>query len=218
MKQELASQRSLVFSYLTLRTAIGVLGTALPFVVSLGALVLFRTGIQSSLSAYYYTGMRDVLVGTFWAIGFFLLSYKGYERADDIAGNLGCLFAVGISLFPTAPDFAPSSAARLIGYIHFAFAALFFLTLIYFSLFLFTKTHPRKSPSRRKLQRNIVYKACGYAMCVCLLLIFVYTVLPKEAAYVFLVFNPIYWLEAIAIVAFGVSWLTKGQAILKDEV
>jgi len=26
-----------------------------------------------------------------------------------------------------------------------------------------------------------------------------------------------FWLEATAIVAFGVSWLTKGEAILKDE-
>ena len=28
---------------------------------------------------------------------------------------------------------------------------------------------------------------------------------------------PRFWLEAIAIVAFGVSWLTKGEAILKDQ-
>ena len=28
---------------------------------------------------------------------------------------------------------------------------------------------------------------------------------------------PRFWLEAIAIEAFGVSWLTKGEAILKDQ-
>ena len=28
---------------------------------------------------------------------------------------------------------------------------------------------------------------------------------------------PIFWLESLAVVAFGVSWLTKGEAILKDE-
>ncbi len=29
-------------------------------------------------------------------------------------------------------------------------------------------------------------------------------------------FNPIFWLEAIALWAFGISWLTKGETILID--
>ena len=29
--------------------------------------------------------------------------------------------------------------------------------------------------------------------------------------------EPIFWLESVAIVAFGLSWLTKGETILKDE-
>jgi hypothetical protein len=217
MQQELGNEKTLVISYLTLRKAIGILGTALPFVVSLGALIVFQTGIQSSLSSYYYTGMRDVFVGTLWAIGFFLLSYKGYERTDEIAGDLGCVFAVGVSLFPTAPDCATSCTAQIIGHIHLIFATLFFLTLIYFSLCLFTKTDPTKPPSIRKKQRNIIYKVCGYVMSVCVLLIAVYYFLPKEAKALFKVLNPVYWLEATAIVAFGISWLIKGEAILKDE-
>jgi hypothetical protein len=115
MKKEIKLDDSLVFSYLTLRKAIGWLGCALPFTVSLGALFIFRTGIQSSISNYYYTGTRDVLVGTLWAIGFFLLSYKGYQRIDTIAGRLGCVFALGTALFPTAPEVNPSSSATVIG-------------------------------------------------------------------------------------------------------
>jgi hypothetical protein len=92
-------ENALIISYLTLRKAIGILGAALPFVLAIGAAVLFMTGIQDSISAYYYTGMRNVFVGMLCATGFFLLSYKGYERKDSIAGNLGCLFAVGV-----APD------------------------------------------------------------------------------------------------------------------
>ena len=30
-------------------------------------------------------------------------------------------------------------------------------------------------------------------------------------------FSPLFWLEAVAVVAFGVSWLTKGEAILADK-
>jgi hypothetical protein len=29
--------------------------------------------------------------------------------------------------------------------------------------------------------------------------------------------NPVFWLESLAVEAFGVSWLTKGETILKDE-
>jgi len=29
-------------------------------------------------------------------------------------------------------------------------------------------------------------------------------------------FHPLFWLEATAVVAFGVAWLVKGQAVLKD--
>jgi hypothetical protein len=32
-----------------------------------------------------------------------------------------------------------------------------------------------------------------------------------------LMLSPIFWPETIAIVAFRISWLTKGQAILKDQ-
>jgi hypothetical protein len=65
----------------------------------------------------------------------FLLS-TGYD-ADNIAGNLACVFAVGVRLFP--PPDAVERHARLIGRVHLAFAALLFLTLIHFRCS-FTKT------------------------------------------------------------------------------
>jgi hypothetical protein len=217
MEEKTESQRSLIFSYLTLRKTIGLLGMAFPFILSLGALILFETGLQKSISSYYHTGMRDVFVGILCVIGFFLFSYRGYKRADDIAGDLACVFAIGVALFPTTLDRATSGGTDFIGYIHLTFAALFFMTLIYFSLCLFTKTDPGKQPSRRKLLRNKVYRACGYAMSLCIILIVIYSLLPNEAASQVGVYKPVFWLEAIAIFAFGISWLTKGEAILKDE-
>jgi hypothetical protein len=112
MEKASASENSLVVSYLTLRKAVGMLGIAMPFIVSLGGMLIFRDGIQSSISSYYHTGMRDVLVGILWTIGFFLYSYKGYERVDNIAGNLACVFAVGVSLFPTTADGVNSPTAE----------------------------------------------------------------------------------------------------------
>jgi hypothetical protein len=216
MPRKSATDASLVFSYLALRKAIGILGTALPFVLFVGEFIIFHKGIQSSLSYYYYTGMRDVFVGTLFAIGFFLLSYHGYERADRIAGVLACIFAVCVALFPTVPDASAAGVTRVIGIFHLASAAAFFGTLIFFSLFLFTKTNPKKKPTRRKLQRNNVYKVCGYVMAACILLTFVYAAFPDLQASL-APYTPIYWLETVSIIAFGISWLVKGETILKDR-
>ncbi len=220
MKKELGNQTSLVISYLALRTAIGILGIGLPIVVSLGAWIIFQTGLQGSISGYYYTGMRNVLVGTLWATGFFLLSYKGYEPIDDILSNFACGAAVGISLFPTAPAVGATSQQVTVGWFHLAFAGIFFGILVVFCLHLFTRTDSTK-PTKQKLQRNIVYQACGYGMIACISLLVVYSVLqaalPKQSIAPLAALHPIYWLEALALVAFGISWLVKGETILKDK-
>lgn len=67
-------------SYLTLRKAIGLLGLLLPLILAVGERLIFSRGLRESVSGYYYTGMRGVLVGGLCAIGAFLLAYRGYDR------------------------------------------------------------------------------------------------------------------------------------------
>ncbi len=204
---------SLVISYLNLRKAVGIIGISFPFVLVVGKWLAGYPGIQSSISAYYHTVMRDVFVGILCAIGVFLFSYRGYDRRDDVAGTLAGIFAIGVALFPTSR--VEGAVARdTIGLLHLVFAALFFLTLAYFSLVLFRRTDPRLPPTSRKKQRNVVYALCGYAILGCLALIAGVSLLPADSPVRGL--DPVFWLEAAAVVAFGVSWLTKGEAILKD--
>jgi hypothetical protein len=218
MSQNPPLDNLLVISYLTLRKVIGLLGLALPFLAMVGARLLFDTGLQVSLSAYYHTGMRDVLVGVLFAIGFFLGGYKGYERKDDLAGDLGAVFAVGLALFPIDRPGEPcDTGCRVSSFLHNGFAALLFLTLAYFSLFLFTKTDPTKTPTRQKRRRNVVYRVCSVTMLACIALIGVLVLLPDLRA-ALEEYTPVLWLEALTVAAFGVSWLTKGEAILKDEL
>jgi hypothetical protein len=106
---------------------------------------------------------------------------------------------------------------KAIGAIHLISAALFFLTLAYFSLRLFTKTDPKVAPTPRKLNRNLVYLVCGYTIVAAITLIAVYKVLPNNIEMRLAELKPVFWLESIAVVAFGISWLTKGEAILKDQ-
>ena len=127
----------MVISFLQLRKAIGYLGLALPFVLALGNMLLDKPGIQSSLSSYYHTSMRDVFVGVLCAIAVFMISYRGFDPRDDLVSTLAGTFAVGVALLATTPETDPVPAQELVGHIHLMFAALFFITLAYMCLFLF---------------------------------------------------------------------------------
>ncbi len=170
---------SLVMSYLGLRKAVGFIGFALPPVLVLGKWLLQDPGVQGSISAYYYTIMRDVLVGSLCAIAMFMLSYRGYERKDDIASNIASLSALGVALFPTKPAGDVSRMVAFVGYLHYASAIAFFLTMAYFSLVLFRKTD-RMHPTREKILRNRVYTICGYTILVCIALVLVLSFVNDE--------------------------------------
>jgi uncharacterized membrane protein len=104
----------------------------------------------------------------------------------------------------------------LTGSIHYVCAVSFFCALAYFCLFLFTKTKSDQPATAMKLIRNKIYRICGYAMIVCLILIFIYqiwliSIIPGLAS-----FNPVFWLESFALWAFGISWVVKGEMIFAD--
>jgi len=211
-----STRRDLVLSYLGLRRAIGWIGLLLPFVLALGAAVLRDAFAHPTISSYYYGVMSGVLVGSVCAIGVFLMSYRGHERKDDVAGSIGGLAAVGLALFPVAPNVDPTTAQKVVGAFHFVFATIFFVTLAFFCICLFTKTHKGAKPAGRKLTRNRIYIACGWVMLGCIVLIGVCH-LPAVARTRLDDLRPVYWLEAIAIVAFGVSWLIKGETLFRDR-
>jgi len=203
-------------TFYRIRQYIGLFGVALPFLLSVNAYLLFNIGIQSTLSAYYYTGMRNVFIGVFVALGILLIVYEGYGFADRIAGSLAGISAIGVAIFPTPPPGVVVTSSMLyVGYFHFAFFLLFFLTLAYYSLFLFTRSNSDGKPTARKLQRNLVYRTCGYTMLICTLLSLAYMVIQYSIYISPTAFQPVFWLESLNFFAFGLSWLTKGQLFLR---
>jgi hypothetical protein len=199
------------YSYNALRKSVGWIGLSLPFVLMLGnALIFGGTITERSISYYYHTGMGDVFVGALCAVALFLFFYSGFDKWDDWAGNLGGFFALAVALFPTTrcgPD-------NWVGIVHLVCAILFFLVLASFSLLLFTKTEKGKKPKGKKKKRNRIYIACGSIMLGSLLAIAVFKVWLQDN-------NPncpfVFWGETTALVAFGISWLTKGEAIYPDR-
>jgi hypothetical protein len=197
------------YSYLALRKAVGWIGLLLPFTMMTGVCLLFDEEIiQSSISDYYYTGMRDVFVGAICAIALFLFFYRGYDKWDNWTGNLAGFFAIGIAWFPTTE----AGPENIIGIIHFICATMFFLILAGFSLFLFTRKG--SYPTRRKLRRNMIYIICGSVMIACLIAIMIYYIIihdDKSGS------DFVFWAETVALIAFGVSWLTKGGTLCPDK-
>jgi len=215
----------LVISYLTIRKSIGILGIALPFVLVVGTVAAGACQeILPSVSSYYHSNTRNIFVGILSAVSLFLFCYKGYDNKDKITSKLASLFALGIAFFPTSLELAvppcthpPVGNNSLISDIHLFSAAAFFLTLSYISLFLFTKTNTAH-PTSEKKKRNVVYKTCGWAMLSGLSLIFIYFVfIPGEGVESLAKYKPVFFLEAVCLVAFGTSWLTKGEAIFQDK-
>jgi len=196
------SAQPLARSYLFLRTGIGIIGVALPIVLVIGNITLERhLGILDSMSAYYQSVMRDVFVGSLWAIGIFLICYR-YDHLDDIASTIAGASAIVVALFPNPP-------------MHQLSAACFFVILALMALFLFRRTD-QENPELRKQQRNTVYLICGIAIVLCLVLIVVVNFLPGNSWLQPL--HPILALEALASFAFGFAWFVKGGTfILKDN-
>ena len=202
---------SLALSSLGIRRAIGVIGISLPFVLLIGAWVLDGVGVQASISDYYYTVMRNVFVGSMVANGVFFLSYR-YAKLDTVLSSLIGVAAIGVALFPTTPVL-PTPGQIALGTVHFVSATVFFMALAGYSFFIFTRTDPSKPMTPQKRKRNILYRVTGILIVVCLVLIALVNLLPTGAIDDL---QPVFWLETVASVSFGLSWLVKGETLLKD--
>jgi hypothetical protein len=221
---ELAQERSAtpeVISFMTIRRTVGWLGISLPLVLLGSYLIGSCDALQPSISHFYYTNMREIFVGTLCAVSLFLFTYKGHSKLDSQTANLAGLFSLGVALFPTnfLPGFpCQENVASFINVgfhtaIHFSCAALFFLTLAYMSIVLFTKSNlPERDRTPQKRKRNAVYKVCGWIMVGCIACIGIYSFFLQGKTETQIVF----WFETIALISFGISWLTKGEALFGD--
>jgi hypothetical protein len=210
-----------VLSYLALRKAVGFVALGLPFALSIPWWVIKNHSIECSISGYYYTGMRNLFVGSLCAISMFMLCCRGYDRKDEIAGTFSSLCALGVAFFPTAPGCHPARLQFDVGTAHYTFATLLFSTLAYFCLVLFKMTAADRKMTSEKRQRNRVYTGCGYVIIVSMLLIGLLNLLDflnlLKVEHLVGRLDPTFCFESTALIAFGLAWLIKGETFLKDE-
>lgn len=197
-----------------MRIMIGVLGMALAWLVA-----LITLSWPPSISATYYDYRA---VGTFMVVlgsaGILLINYKGYEKIDDISATIAGIFGLGVCAFPMIYDPAPETITGMFNLpsnvsniFHCVSAACFFIVLAFMSYFLFTKTGGNMT--KQKKIRNIIYRVCGIGMLASFSL-FLLNFIPGFSCY------SLTWIiEAIALFFFGVSWITKSDALpfLQDK-
>ena len=199
----------IIVSYVTLRRIVGALGMALPFAVMVETWVQTRSfAILPSISASYDHQSRDLFVGILFTLAWFLGVYRGHERKDELAGNAACVFALGVAL-------VPYDAPGYLWAFHYLFATALFLTLAYFSMRLFTKTGGTAAQmTDMKKKRNRVYRACGWVMVGSIAVMATYSL--TGATWTMGPVPVIFAFETVALEAFGISWMVKGETWWRD--
>ena len=238
MEQEISgsaqkASNDLVVSFRAIRRSIGVVGLFLPIALTVYGLLSWD-GILSSMSAYYYSPMREIFVGTLCALAVFLWTYEGYRAkpgevlSDRLMSRIASIGAAGVALFPTASapvfaeDGAPASDAMaatctisqcLLGEgtastLHFIAAGVFFIAMGLMALLLFTRGDAR-DPAKQAANR--IYRLCGWTILIAIALVGVlqFTGLRHTLE----ALRPVFWLEIVASVAIAVSWMVKGDAM-----
>ena len=178
---------------------LGWLGMLLPWIVA-----VLIGDFPDSISATWYTNASTVFMIILGSASILLISYKGYERVDDIILTLSGIFGLGICLFPCAVSTAPGKVGTFLidsstsNIIHIVSAIVFFALLAYNSFFLFTKSSGEIT-TKKKI-RNIIYRICGVGMISSFGIMF-FPYFPRQA-----------WIaEALALFFFGISFLTKAD-------
>ncbi len=193
-----------VLSYHALRRAVGWIALLLPGVLA-GVGWAFSHHLEASISAYYWTSMRDIFVGSLCAVGLFQFCCVGYDRWDEIGAWITAISAVGVAWFPVPREEGHISA-------HYVFAAILFVTLALFCLLLFPKSTKQKL-TVQKIYRNRIFYVCGWTILASII-----AMLGLSAAKIKYLgpLGATFCFETVSLFAFGVAWLAKGQTFLRD--
>lgn len=214
-------ERSLEATYLAVRKLIGWLGLLMPAVLVGLAAVLSGQSLQPTISDYYHTAAGDVFVGILCAIGAFLCGYRGYAgkgNHDNLITNVAGGFAVAVAILPTTPSLHPTPRQELVGIAHYVSAAILFLLLAAMSAFVFTKTGSAADPGPERRAENRFYRGCAVVIVSAIVAIGAYSVLPGSAHAALDGARPKFWLEALAVMSFGASWMVKGSELARRTI
>lgn len=193
--------------------------------------------VQGSMSDYYYTSSGDVFELALCTCCVLIMVYGGYNWMDRSLCYISALGGLGVAFDPTQwkntckisqhsimvhPEdvwMVPGTKIE----VHFVFAGIFLLGLAILCIKFFPLTHSDSTqslkPGSRKTQkekRNRIYKICGWTMVGSVVACILYCIFDKQIDPHIGKFPMIFFWETVALFAFAISWLTKGETLYPD--
>jgi len=193
-------------TYMNLRLGIALIGAALPLLLWIGGFLGGEKSLLGSMSAYYYSHMRDVFVGFLVSIGVMLYLYKGFSTKENWALNLAGALAVGIAMVATA---VPGGPRTLESRIHKTFAVMFFLCIAYVAIFRAPDTLSLIHDQAKAARLRKTYRLLGAGMVISPLVAVILSFL-HPGSFTFFV-------EAVAVWIFSTYWLVKSREIRESD-
>lgn len=194
---------------------LAILGTCEPYVSS--------GNMKGSISHFYYTASAPLFIGIIVSVALFLFCYKGYDfdeerdyssfLSDRAVCTVAAIAALGIVIFPTGEahyikdSLFIYTVTKAVGYVHYAFAALFFICIAVLCLVNFRRQKAKADFGKGKF--NQLYKTCGWLILGSIAAVFIYGVFIEDRWRLDLPVT--FLLEAVALTAFGIAWLVKGK-------
>ena len=214
-----------VRSYLTIRTAVGLLGAVLPVLLWTVDGLTGPWHVRGSLSAYYHSPALDVFVAGLGVVAFLLITYMSGQpgTTDFLWSTIAGTALLGVVFFPTARDpavaaggscAAPdppggcSALERAVGEatsngVHAACAVIFIASLALISLGFARREevheHNRVAARTHRAMAGLIVLSLAWAAFAQ----FVHSIDIWR-------FTPVYAAELVSVYAFSVSWLLKG--------
>lgn len=156
--------------------------------------------------------MRDYLVGTLSAVGFFLYFYMGYSRSEDIALNCAAIGALIVAFFPMdwpTKCADPGALPEAIFSLHGIGAAVLFLSIAFVCVVKADDTLDLLTDEKLRAKFKRSYVVLGALMVAMPLSVFlVHLCLPKTECS-----RVVFFIELAGILIFAAYWLVKSREI-----
>lgn len=244
---EKEQNNTLVTDYLTLRKALGWLGILLPVALIIGSFLVSGGYIETSISNYFYTPMRDIFIIPLSAVALFLFTYRGYDVVDRVTTNLAGFFGLATALISTNfkydiilhPFDTMSKTVDANGKHHHVtvsapeefviiphphaevFGGIHLGCAATFFLILAYISYFQFTKTSGAMTQNKKTRNTIYRTCAMVIVICILTLLPGFLSDSLNTWyndhKMIFWAETLMLWAFGTSWLVKGEFLLKDK-
>lgn len=186
----------------TIKLIIGVIAISLATLTG----VFSETPLESISASYYEKGWSStIFVGFLFAISAFLLAYHGRSAFEMVISKIAAVSALTVAMFPCSCG----GHQEIIPHVHYISATIMFLILVAFCYSFFKRAHNKGHT--RAVIRAYIYAICGITILIAIAVIGLDSIINEAIRSRFSRIT--FYCEAVALVAFGIAWLTASRIL-----